>query len=69
MRHPRSKNGFSLAEVLAVVCIVGIAAAVTVPAFSVLRAKSSLRVAVGDIRSLFALARSRAVARSRNVAV
>jgi prepilin-type N-terminal cleavage/methylation domain-containing protein len=69
MRHPRSKNGFSLAEVLAVVCIVGIAAAVSVPAFSTLRAKSALRAAVGDIRALFALARSRAVARSRNVAV
>jgi type IV pilus assembly protein PilA len=68
-RLARSQNGFSLVEVLAVVFIIGIAAALSVPAFSTLRAKSSLRAAVGDIRVLFSLARSRAVARSRNVAV
>jgi len=48
----KSKKGFTLIELLIVVAIIGILAAIAIPAFSSYRAKSYNTAAVADIRNL-----------------
>ena len=59
----RRDNGYSLAEILTVLAIIGLIAAVALPAFASLRRRSAVRAAAVAMRSIFHGARSRAVTR------
>jgi prepilin-type N-terminal cleavage/methylation domain-containing protein len=63
------KPGFSLAEVVATVAIVGVLLSIAVYRFTGLRDAMSVRAAVGDLGSTFSLARQLAVSRRRMVAI
>lgn len=65
----RTSRGFSLIELLTVVAIVGVVVAVAVPAMTSIRKRASLRGAVGEIRTVMRLGRSRAIARGMNSAI
>lgn len=65
----QASRGYSLAELLTVVAILGITVLVAVPAFGSLRRRSAVRVASYELRSVFHEARSRAIARHANVGV
>ena len=65
----RKHNGYSLAELLTVVAIIALIALATVPAFASMRRRSAARTAAVAMRSIFHLARSRAVSRGRNCGV
>lgn len=62
----RSQRGYSLAEALTVVAILGLLLLVTVPAFASINRRMALRAATADLRALFHETRSRAIATSRN---
>lgn len=62
----RRQAGFSLIELLTVVSIIGIIALVSIPAFGSMRRQMAVRAASAELRTIFHLARSRAIARSRN---
>ena len=62
-KHTR---GYSLIELLVVVAIVAMIVLVTVPAFGSMRRKAALRTASSELRAIFQLARSRAIARGAN---
>lgn len=59
-------SGFTLLELLTVLSIIGLMVLVAVPAFATLRRKALLRAASIELRSIFHLARMRAIARSTN---
>jgi Tfp pilus assembly protein FimT len=61
------QRGYSSAEMLTVVAIIGMFLLVTLPAFGNINRRRALRVATLELRSVFAVARSRAVATGRNV--
>ncbi|HVR43311.1 MAG TPA: prepilin-type N-terminal cleavage/methylation domain-containing protein [Thermoanaerobaculia bacterium] len=65
----RRRKGFALVEMLAVVAIVGLIVAVSVPAFGTIRRKAALRASVHEIRSVIRLGRSRAIARGEHSAI
>lgn len=60
------RSGFSLLELLTVVAILGMIAAFTIPAFGNMRRRAALRAATSELRAIFHLARSRAIARNAN---
>ena len=60
------RNGYSLAELLIVVAIIGFFALSSIPAFNGLRRRSAIRAAAASMRTIFHLARSRAIARGQN---
>ena len=60
------RNGYSLTELLIVVAIIGLMAAVTLPNFQKMRGRIALRSAAGELRSIFHLTRMRAIASNRN---
>jgi prepilin-type N-terminal cleavage/methylation domain-containing protein len=62
----RRQAGFSLIELLTVVSIIGIIALVSIPAFGSMRRQMAVRAASAELRTIFHLARSRAIARGRN---
>ena len=64
-----TRRGFTLMELLTVIAIIGLIVAVAVPSWLSLRRRMAVRSAAAEIRSLFQLTRSRAVARSRHAAV
>jgi prepilin-type N-terminal cleavage/methylation domain-containing protein len=67
---PRSdQKGFSMAEVLAAVFIMGVVLAAAAPAFTTYRRHAAVRTAARELRSVFGLSRSRAVARGVNSGV
>lgn len=68
-RSPRRSDGFTLAEVLTVIAIIGLIVSISLPAFAQYRRNSGLRAATQEIRSIFHLARSRAIARGANCGV
>ncbi len=59
-------SGYTLMELLVTISIIGLFLAFTVPTFTSLRRRAMLRAASDDLRSVFHLARSRAIARSTN---
>ena len=63
---PRKAHGFSLAEMLTVIAIVGILAAAAVPSWLSLRRRTAVRAAAAEIRMIFHETRSRAIARAAN---
>ncbi len=65
----RKWPGFSLIEVLVVIAIIGMTAAVATPHAQSLRRRAAVRATAMEIRSIFRLARSRAIARSANTGV
>jgi prepilin-type N-terminal cleavage/methylation domain-containing protein len=68
-RSLRTASGFTLAEILTVVAILGVIVLSSVPAFFNLRRRHAVRAAAAEIRAVFHLARSRAIARSTNTAI
>lgn len=65
----RDDRGYTLAELLTVIAIVGLSVSIALPAFASLRRSHGLRAATQEIRTIFHLARSRAITRSSNCAV
>lgn len=64
-----ARNGFTLFELLVVLALIGLMAAMVVPRFSGSYDKLPLKTATKDVAAILRLARSRAVTRSRNQAV
>ena len=62
-------RGFSLLELLTVVAILGLISLVSIPAFSSIHRRRVVRAAAGEMRAIFGLTRSQAIARSRSVAI
>lgn len=62
-------RGFSLIELLIVIAIVGMTAAVATPHAQSLRRRAAVRATAMEIRSLFRAARSRAVTQHRHAGV
>ena len=64
-----SSCGMSLIELIVVVAAIGVIVSVTTPAFSAINRKRELQAASTELRSIFRLVRSRAVAEGHNAAV
>jgi prepilin-type N-terminal cleavage/methylation domain-containing protein len=60
----RKRNGYTLTELLTVAAILGLIVLVAIPGFVELRRRSAVRAAAITMRSIFHLARSRAIARN-----
>jgi prepilin-type N-terminal cleavage/methylation domain-containing protein len=65
----KRSSGYSLIELLTVVAIIGLIALCAVPAFANYRRRMSVMAAADQLRGIFRLARSRAIALNRNVGV
>jgi len=65
----KRRNGYSLVELLIVVAILGLMAAITLPNFSKMRNRMALRAAAGELRSIFHLVRQQAISRGANTGV
>jgi prepilin-type N-terminal cleavage/methylation domain-containing protein len=65
----RTRRGYTLAEALTVVAILGTLAVIAIPSFFNMRRRSAVRAAATELRTLFHLTRSRAIARNANSAV
>lgn len=59
-------QGYSLVEMVIAVAIIGLVTAVSLPSFASLQRRSALRAASAELRSIFHLVRSRAIARNAN---
>lgn len=60
------QHGYTLAELLIVVAIIGMTVGVATPAFNSLRRRSAVRAATGEIRAVFHGARMRAITTGHN---
>ena len=69
MGAPRKQHGFTLAEVLVVVAVVAILAAIAAPNLSGMVRKQRLKTASFDVFSSLNLARSEAIKRNRQVTI
>ena len=65
----RSDRGYTLAEILTAIAVLGLFVAVALPQFTQLRRRAAVRQAATEIRSIFHLARARAIARHANAGV
>lgn len=61
-----NKHGYSLAEMLVTLAIIGLFSLIAVPAFGSMQRKMALRAATQELRSIFHVARMRAIARGRH---
>ncbi|MBK5258699.1 MAG: GspH/FimT family pseudopilin [Thermoanaerobaculia bacterium] len=64
-----TKRGFTLIELLTVMAIIGVFVAVATPSWMSLRRRAAVRSAATEIRTIFHLVRSRAIARGANSGV
>lgn len=69
LEDPLNSRGFTLIELITVMVIIGIAAAIAVPSFRGFTNSTNATTAVNDLVSALNLARSEAVTRGRNVTV
>jgi len=67
MKH--SQRGYSLAEVLVSMAIIASMVLISIPSVLAMRERAAIRGAAAEIRGLFSLARSQAIARRRNVGI
>lgn len=65
----RRQLGFTLIELLIVVAIIGMIVAISMPAFHGMRNRAAIASASIELRGIFRLAASRAIARGRNSGV
>ena len=63
------RNGFTLTELLIVIAIIGMIVSFSMPAFHGMRNRAAIAGASNELRGIFRLAASRAVARGRNSGV
>ena len=66
MRKMRERNGFTLAELLIVVAIIGVLVAVAIPVFTAQLEKSRCAVDIANLRSSYAEAMASALADQTN---
>lgn len=69
VRRPQTERGFTLIEVMIVVAIIGIAAALAGPSYTDWMARSQLREAISEVQHQLALARITAMSRNTSVTV
>lgn len=69
MRAPHKQQGFTLAEMLVVVAVLGILAAIAAPNLADMVRKQRIKTASFDVFSTLNLARSEAIKRNRSVTV
>ena len=62
----KGQRGFTLAEALTVLAIIGLIVLVSVPAFGTMRRRAALRSASAQLRAIFHQARSRAITRAEH---
>jgi Tfp pilus assembly protein FimT len=67
MNHPQ--RGYSLGELLLIMAIISMMLMVFIPSATAMRERAAIGSAAGEIRGLFALARSQAIARGCTVGV
>ena len=65
----RSRDGYSLTELLTAMSIIGLFIAISIPMLSNISRKRQLHAASREIRSIFHFARARAIAKNRHVGV
>jgi len=63
------QRGYSLAEILVVMAVIGMTVSVTMPAFNSMRRRIAVKAAVAELRAIFHKARMRAIARGLNSGV
>lgn len=63
---PTRRNGYSIMELLIVLAVIGLMAAVTLPNVQKMQRRMALRSAAGELRSMFHLVRMRAISRGTN---
>ena len=68
-RHEEPLFGFTIIELLLVIAIAGMILAVSIPGFSSQRRRAAVRAAASELRAVFHVARSRALARNANTAI
>ena len=68
-RLASSERGFTLIETMIVVAIIGIAAAIALPNYSIWQSRSELRQAVAEVQNQLLLARMAALSRNAPVTV
>jgi prepilin-type N-terminal cleavage/methylation domain-containing protein len=68
-RLTSSETGFTLIETMIVVAIIGIAAAIALPNYSIWQSRSELRQAVAEVQNQLLLARMAALSRNAPVTV
>lgn len=69
MKRLSSRPGFSLAELLVVVAIIGLVVSIALPNFATMRKRAALRAAAREIASVLRHTRSTAIARGHHVGV
>ena len=65
----RKDHGYSLADILVVLAIIGMIAGVAVPQFNAMRRRTAVRASAAEIRSIFHDARMRAITSGTNFGV
>ena len=65
--HPRSQSGFTLIEILVVVSVLGILAALALPSFQPLIERWRVKTTVEELQSSLYFARSRAITNAGNI--